>query len=176
MNFVDCNIVNIVASINTNIGLSLIKISEICRNSEYDPEYYHALKYKIVKPKVTVLVNKNGKIIFCGAKSLKEVKIAKRIFFKELNELGYMPQNNPIHIDNIVFLCNLNREINLNKLAIYLKDVQYDPEIFPGLFYRNKSPKFTALIFRSGKFSVTGLKEENQIPIAVEIVNEIVKN
>lgn len=36
--------------------------------------------------------------------------------------------------------------------------VQYEPEVFPGLVYRMKSPKVTFLIFVSGKIVVTGAK------------------
>jgi len=144
------------------------------KNSEYDPEFYQALKYKNRDPKVTILVHKAGKIIFCGAKTIEDIEKAKQNFFTDLERIGYKPQNNPIHVDNFVFLCNLNKEINLIKIAMSVHDAQYEPEKFPGLFFRNQNPKFTATLFKSGKFSVTGLNEENQIPIAINIIENLV--
>lgn len=35
-------------------------------------------------------------------------------------------------------------------------DVQYEPELFPGLIYRMKQPKVVLLIFVSGKVVLTG--------------------
>ena len=35
-------------------------------------------------------------------------------------------------------------------------NVQYEPELFPGLIYRMKSPKVVMLIFVSGKVVLTG--------------------
>ena len=34
--------------------------------------------------------------------------------------------------------------------------LQYEPEIFPGLIYRMKSPKVVLLVFVSGKVILTG--------------------
>ena len=35
-------------------------------------------------------------------------------------------------------------------------NLQYEPELFPGLIYRMKSPKVVMLIFVSGKVVLTG--------------------
>lgn len=39
-----------------------------------------------------------------------------------------------------------------------ITDVQYEPELFPGLIYRMKQPKIVLLIFVSGKIVITGAK------------------
>lgn len=176
MSTIKYRIVNIIASTNTEEELNLEKILDFCINSEYDPEFYPALKYKNMNPKVTILVHKKGKIIFCGAKSLKEIEIVKRIFFEDLERIGYKPQNNPICLNNTVFLGTLNREINLINICTSVEHTQYDPETFPGLFFWNQNPKFTAILFKSGKFSVAGLTDLSQISIAIKIIKEIAKS
>jgi transcription initiation factor TFIID TATA-box-binding protein len=39
----------------------------------------------------------------------------------------------------------------------------YEPEIFPGLIYRMRSPKIVLLIFASGKIVLTGAKKKEDI-------------
>ncbi len=175
MEIIPYKIVNIIASMNIGERFHLQEVHEVLKNSEYDPEFYHALKYKNKNPKVTILVHKKGKIIFCGAKSEEEIKIAKENFFFDLKTIGYHPQNNPIHIDNLVLIGNLNKEMNLDKIAISRDGTQYEPEIFPGLFLRNVNPKFTAILFKSGKFSVTGINEKKQIPQILTIIDDFTK-
>ncbi|MDD1771541.1 MAG: TATA-box-binding protein [Methanomassiliicoccales archaeon] len=58
-------------------------------------------------------------------------------------------------------------EIDLNDLAINLNGAEYEPESFPGLIFRIKSPKSATLIFRSGKLVCTGAKTLEQVEKAI---------
>src|SRR5659263_773125 len=63
-----------------------------------------------------------------------------------------------IEIVNVVASTGIGQEINLKQTTLALEGADYDPERFPGVVYRTKSPKTAALIFGSGKIVCTGAK------------------
>ncbi|NPA22350.1 MAG: TATA-box-binding protein [Candidatus Micrarchaeota archaeon] len=70
-------ITNIVALADLKTDLNLFEIvEELEANVEYEPEQFPGTILKLDKPKVTVLVFKNGKLIIAGSKSEEEVKEA----------------------------------------------------------------------------------------------------
>jgi len=63
-----------------------------------------------------------------------------------------------ISIENVVASADLGAELPLEKVASVLKEVEYDPEQFPGMVYRMEKPKTATLVFSSGKLVCTGAK------------------
>ena len=53
--------------------------------------------------------------------------------------------------------------------------LQYEPELFPGLIYRMKSPKIVLLIFVSGKIVLTGAKVRVSDTIRNILSNSLVR-
>ena len=53
-------------------------------------------------------------------------------------------------------LANIASLISFADIVSWL--LQYEPELFPGLIYRMKSPKVVLLVFVSGKVVLTGMK------------------
>ncbi|MEM2143363.1 MAG: TATA-box-binding protein [Candidatus Thorarchaeota archaeon] len=85
-----------------------------------------------------------------------------------------MPRPRPItKIENVVASVILNQRLDLDEIAATMPNVEFDPEQFPGLVYRLKSPKTATLIFNSGKMVCTGAKSEKE---AKKAVHKIVKN
>jgi len=78
-------------------------------------------------------------------------------------------------ITNIVANGNLGFKLSLNKLALSLDNTEYEPEKFPGLIYRMTEPKATFLIYSSGKFIVTGIKNKEDIEKAIEKLTKCIK-
>jgi len=76
-----------------------------------------------------------------------------------------------ISVENIVALATLGKNISIEDLTKNIEDVEYDPERFPGVVYRIKNPRATALIFSSGKMVCTGAKS---IKLAKEAVHKVV--
>lgn len=83
-----------------------------------------------------------------------------------------------IIIQNIVASANLERELNLNAIALGLglDNIEYEPEQFPGLVYRIKNPKVVVLIFSSGKLVVTGGKLPEDCEEGVRVIRNELKN
>ncbi|MEB3851659.1 MAG: TATA-box-binding protein [Desulfurococcales archaeon] len=71
-------------------------------------------------------------------------------------------------IENIVATVILDHGLDLNLIEARIVDVEYNPDQFPGLIYRMRAPKVTALIFKSGKMVVTGTKSLRELVYAVK--------
>ena len=78
-----------------------------------------------------------------------------------------------IKIQNIVVSTSLEHDIPLIKLAEVLPNTEYNPEQFPGLVIRIKTPKTSALIFSSGKVVCTGAKSIGKVK---ESIGKIIEN
>ncbi len=78
-----------------------------------------------------------------------------------------------IKIQNIVVSTSLEHDIPLIKLAEVLPNTEYNPEQFPGLVMRIKTPKTSALIFSSGKVVCTGAKSITKVR---ESIVKIIEN
>ena len=64
-------------------------------------------------------------------------------------------------IDNITATFDIGSSVPLNYIASLNNSMKYNPERFPGLFY--KTEYGTALIFNSGKVNIVGCKSENNV-------------
>jgi len=84
-----------------------------------------------------------------------------------------IPRPEPeITIQNVVASANLNQKIDLNAVVTAFRDVEYNPNQFPGLVFRLKKPRTALLIFSSGKMVCTGAKSEKA---AVRAIKTVVK-
>lgn len=73
-----------------------------------------------------------------------------------------------VRVENIVASIDLHGEIDLEKVVSNLKNIKYDPSIFPGAIYKLENPKTTFLIFDTGKLVCTGAKNTEEIKEAVK--------
>jgi len=82
-----------------------------------------------------------------------------------------MAQTKPmISIVNVVASASVDQKMDLNEITRKFPDVEYHPDVFPGLVFRLKSPKSATLIFSSGKMVCTGSKSEELARKAVKTV------
>jgi len=65
---------NIVASGGINISLNLNQLSLTLKNTEYEPEQFPGLVYKIDHPTATFLLFGNGRLVCTGTKNKEELK------------------------------------------------------------------------------------------------------
>lgn len=78
---------NIVASAELGARLNLDKIAFNLENSEYEPEQFPGLVYRITKPKVAFLLFSSGKIVCTGARNEKQITEALKYLVKRLKKL-----------------------------------------------------------------------------------------
>jgi len=79
---------NIVASAKLKIKLNLNNIAFSLENTEYEPEQFPGLVYRMDNPRVTFLLFGSGKVICTGGKTIEDVKRAVSKVDKQLKNLG----------------------------------------------------------------------------------------
>jgi transcription initiation factor TFIID TATA-box-binding protein len=78
---------NIVASAKLDGNLNLDKIAFNLDNSEYEPEQFPGLVFRMAEPKVAFLLFGSGKVVCTGARSVEDVNIAVRKMNKKLKDI-----------------------------------------------------------------------------------------
>ncbi|MCX6777136.1 MAG: hypothetical protein NTY73_04185 [Candidatus Micrarchaeota archaeon] len=71
-------------------------------------------------------------------------------------------------IENIVASANLGVELDLYTIAKNIRNIEYEPEQFPGAILKLKDPKASLLLFKNGKVICTGCKNEREVKYALE--------
>jgi transcription initiation factor TFIID TATA-box-binding protein len=161
---------NVVASTDIKKVISLDKLLTILPASEYEPEQFPGLVYRLDEPRVATLIFRSGKIICVGARSISAAKVALKKTVKHIKRVGLRLNENSIRvkIENIVVSIDYGKELNLDQLAFRLEDSEYEPEQFPGLVYRIKDPKVAFLLFSSGRLVCAGAKGLDNVRDAVK--------
>lgn len=161
---------NVVASTDIKKIISLDKLLTVLEASEYEPEQFPGLVYRLDEPRVATLVFRSGKIICVGARSTSDAKRALIKTVRNIKKIGIRVNENNIKvkIENIVVSVNLGKELNLDQLAFRLEDSEYEPEQFPGLVYRIYDPKVAFLLFSSGRVVCAGAKSLDAVKKAVK--------
>lgn len=79
---------NIVASAKLDANLNLDKIAFNLEDSEYEPEQFPGLVYRMKDPKVAFLLFGSGKIVCTGARNVGDVDIAVKKVSNKLKKIG----------------------------------------------------------------------------------------
>ena len=75
-----------------------------------------------------------------------------------MKKQGFSADNVKVKIVNIVVTSDLKSTLNLEKISTKLAHTEYNPEQFPGLVFKIKEPRSSALLFTSGKIVCTGTR------------------
>jgi len=173
------NIVNIVASATLAESFDLDHIHTGLDNTEYDKKKFPGLVYRIKDPKAAFLLFRSGKVNCTGTKNITDLDNAMGMLSAKLRGLKYNIGEHPEYtIQNMVASSDVGVELNLNALAIGLglENVEYEPEVFPGMVYRISEPKLAVLLFRSGKIVIAGARSQSDCDQAREQVCQELDN
>ncbi len=169
---------NVVASSSIGNELDLWEVNEALEGSEYDPDKFPGLIYKMDEPNTSLLLFSSGKMVCTGGVTLDEPQKSVDKIKRLLNEGGIETADEvKAKIQNIVASYELDTDLNLNSVAITLglEKVEYEPEQFPGLVYRLDDSPVVLLLFGSGRMVCTGGKNEEQLEEGVEKIKEELK-
>ncbi len=158
------SIVNVVASASVDQKLDLNEITKKFPDTEYHPDLFPGLVFRIKTPKTATLVFRTGKMVCTGAKSEDVSRKAVKTVVQKLRKGGIkIKKDATVTIQNIVASINLGGKISLEQAARTLPRSMYEPEQFPGLIHRMLDPKTVILLFASGKLVCTGAKKEADV-------------
>jgi len=82
------NIQNIVASGSVGMALNLNHLAMKLENTEYEPEQFPGLVYKLPQAKATFLLFSNGKVVCTGTKSEEAVNQALDMLIENLKKVA----------------------------------------------------------------------------------------
>ncbi len=170
------SIENVVASASVDQEINLIDITKKFPDTEYHPEQFPGLVFRLKTPRTATLVFRTGKMVCTGAKSEELAIKAVRTVVQKLRKGGIkIKKDAVITVQNIVAAINLGGKIHLEKAARTLPRSMYEPEQFPGLIHRMLDPKTVILIFASGKLVCTGAKKESDVYRSVHSLHSLLE-
>tara|TARA_Y100000310_G_C20663547_1_gene806163 strand:- start:569 stop:1114 length:546 start_codon:yes stop_codon:yes gene_type:complete len=78
---------NIVASGSINMKLNLNYLALALENTEYEPEQFPGLVYKLIEPNATFLLFSNGKLVCTGTKNKKQLDESMVLLNQNIKEV-----------------------------------------------------------------------------------------
>ncbi len=167
---------NVVASASVDQKIDLIEITKKFPDTEYHPEQFPGLVFRLTKPKTATLIFRTGKMVCTGAKSEEMAIKAVNTVVQQLRKGKVkIKKDAVITVQNIVASINLGGKIHLEKAARTLPRSMYEPEQFPGLIHRMLNPKTVILLFASGKLVCTGAKTEKDVYRSVNNLHSVLE-
>ncbi|GEM_PF-5301774 len=153
--------------INTVIGKTSLKYEgDILKRVLELPNFVLNKRAKVIfkkKKGITAVINKSGVIMIYGGKSQNDQMDILNSILDELNSYGIVVESTNIEICSIGIsgrLKNINT-LNLENAVEVLRaitKVEYEPEQFPAIIIKLKTPKCCVLLFANGSFVVQGIK------------------
>ena len=167
---------NVVASASIDQKLDLIEITEKFPDTEYHPEQFPGLVFRLKTPRTATLIFRTGKMVCTGAKSEDmAIKAVNTVVQKLRKGKVKVKKDAVITVQNMVAAINLGGKIHLEKAARTLPRSMYEPEQFPGLIHRMLDPKTVILLFASGKLVCTGAKKESDVYRSVHNLHSLLE-
>jgi len=77
---------NIVASGSINLNLNLNLLTLTLDNTEYEPEQFPGLVYKLTEPTATFLLFSNGKLVCTGTKNRQQLEESMKLLNKNIKQ------------------------------------------------------------------------------------------
>jgi transcription initiation factor TFIID TATA-box-binding protein len=155
---------NIVAFTVLGKKISLDEMLQKVEDTEWQPEQFPGLVYKIKDPRASALIFSQGKIVCTGTKSLEDLDKAMKKIVARIRKAGFsMPTKYNTKVENIVASTKVDGDLSLEEIAATLENSEYEPEQFPGLVYRISEPRVAFLLFTSGRVICAGAQNEADI-------------
>jgi len=156
-------------------------LEEICVRLEqnqqfsvrYDPHRHPTITVRSKNPKAILIFFRDGHGL---AQAISETRV--KLAVKRFSRAVGIPEPT-IRLVNIVVHGSMGQTLNLDNISVKIPGCVFEPEQFPGAMIKiscgNEIAGF-ALVFSSGKFSITGLKRYEDIPLCVRQLHELVLN
>jgi len=162
------SVVNVVGGGDIYRELDLAQVSKNFPHLEveYNPESFAAVIIRYASPKGTVMLYSSGKYSLAGSKSISKANEVNEKFIEQLEKmLGEELNREEFEIRYLVATADCKKVLNLNEMALALgiDQIEYEPEQFPGLFYRPPEEDWFCILFSSGKLIFSGAQDETKL-------------
>ena len=108
------SIENVVASATVDQKIDLVNITKKFPDTEYHPDQFPGLVFRIKTPKTATLIFRTGKMVCTGAKSEEMARNAVKTVVQKLRKGGIkIKKDAETTIQNIVAAINLGGKIHL---------------------------------------------------------------
>lgn len=172
----DLEIANVVGWISYRQELDLAALADtFSTRSEvtsvtYEPAENHWLQTNFAPDDTYVAFYRSGRCSITGIDSVEQFEdVVRRVneVMRDLLEFDFSPESK---VSNIVVTTALDSSVQLEVLAMQLglERVEYEPEQFPALIYRDSESDAVILVFSSGKLLCTGLTDLDAIADRIE--------
>jgi len=151
-------IVNIIAVAKMKEKFDLEELSNRLDNTENTAVW---LKMRLKPENYYIAFYSSGKFLITGIKTLDMLNIISKRVLKLLYDAGVNNSVEKVEIKNIVMTDEIQLKSSLNDIIISLNtsSASYEPEQFPGLFYKD-TDGISFTLFSSGKIVITGFIDE----------------
>jgi transcription initiation factor TFIID TATA-box-binding protein len=166
---------NIIAYAQLSESLDIENLAEKLPEFYYNPDDFVGLTFKLEDPKTAILLLPNGRAICTGAISIEEVETSILKVIEKITNAGIKINTKPgLEIQNIIVSTNVYKELNLDSISkgLLLKNINYEPDQFPGLIYNMDEIGALLLIFSSGKIVCSGAKNFEDAYKGIEMMIE----
>lgn len=168
----DVELVNAVAGgeLGASFDLHMLSSRLSQYSPNYEPEVSPGLYFELPDTQVTVMVFSSGKYHLTGGKNIQQIHRANDEIFKIINEnIEIDVEKSKPEIRNLVYRGEFDKELDLVELASDFRDsAEYHPEKQPGLKYRSETISGLMTVFRTGRFTIIGVTDENDAKGLIE--------
>ena len=139
----------------------------------YNPHRFSGTIIRLKEPRCSLLVFSNGKVVIAGVKSKRKLTTAVQKLVKMLWHIGYNKAAvGEVKITNVVASSALPGSLDINTMNANVRKCYLDKERFPGASIDLASGG-KAIAFASGKYYVTGFKEEGKAMLGLKEASDI---
>eukprot|EP00854_Cymbomonas_tetramitiformis_P009652 gene9652-11436_t len=168
----DIHICNLVVTACFIANFNLYSFARLVGGT-YRPSKFAAVRFRLKIPKCTMLVFASGKCVCIGCMSVGEAEIAINTCFRYVCKIARSAKLSDISVQNIVSHTNIKHRVNLIKMSQENSlNINYDPELFPGLRMSLQEQNARACIFFQGNIVVTGCKSFETLARVWSIVQQ----
>ena len=167
---------NIVVSGSIADSVDLELISKKIPGCVLNTKRFPGAVYHMQNPKSAALIFASGRIVITGLIIPGDIPTALQNLLNVLKTAKIACRDKPqVAVKNIVCSYNFGSPCSLNRIMIELMDtenIEYEPEVFPGLVCRISDPEIVFLLFSSGKIIITGGTNMDDITKGVAILKK----
>jgi transcription initiation factor TFIID TATA-box-binding protein len=143
-------------------------------DTQYEPESFSAVVFRYINDGPTIMLFRSGKFSIAGGKSVEKTKKVFELLCSDIQNKTGLDINPNLEIRYFVTTGDLGRSINLSAatIALGIDQTEYEPEQFPGLFYRPESGDWFIILFSSGSIVVDGIPNIDMLESAYKKIDE----